>query len=96
MKNGKKHSAPVRQSLLQGSAHPEGGPASSSPGTVLSTPAASAAASNCVCEHLGFISISFVHLLARCVLRCQKSLRAHQGVMSSIKLDIIKCFEGGE
>ena len=29
---------------------------------------------NCICEHLCFISIYFVHLLARCVLRYQKSL----------------------
>ena len=33
------------------------------------------AALSCVCEHLCFISIYFVHLLARCVLRYQKSLR---------------------
>lgn len=30
---------------------------------------------NCVFEYLGFTSISFVHLLARCVVRYQKSLR---------------------
>ena len=29
---------------------------------------------NCICERLCFISIYFVHLLARHVLRCQKSL----------------------
>lgn len=33
-----------------------------------------ATALNCVCEHLCFILIYFVHLLARCVLRYQKSL----------------------
>lgn len=32
-------------------------------------------ASNCVCEHLCFVSIYFWYLLARCVLWYQKSLR---------------------
>lgn len=35
MKNGKEHSASVRRQLLQGSAHPEGGPAGSPAGTCL-------------------------------------------------------------
>ena len=34
-----------------------------------------ARALDCVYEHRRFMSISFVHLLARCVLRYQKSLR---------------------
>lgn len=33
-----------------------------------------AIASNCVCEYLCFISVYFVHLLARYVIRYQKSL----------------------
>lgn len=39
------------------------------PGTMLSISASSCHTLNCVCEHLCFISIYFVHLLARSVLR---------------------------
>lgn len=39
---------------------------------------------NCVCEHLCFISIYLVQLIARCVLRFLKSLRAPEGVMLNI------------
>ena len=46
-----------------------GAPPSSSPGTTLSISASAAIALNWVREHLCFISIYFVHLLARCVLR---------------------------
>lgn len=54
-----------------------------------------AIALNCVYEHLYFIWIYFWHLLARYVLRYQKSLRELIRVllMLSTKLDITKHFE---
>ena len=53
-----------------------------------------AIALNRVCEHLSFMSICFMHLLARCVLKYQKTLRELlllRVFMLSIKMDIIKC-----
>ena len=46
---------------------------------------------NCVCEHLCFISIYVVHLLARSVLKYQKSLRkVILGVWKSSKIFLYK------
>lgn len=61
---------------------------SSLPRTTLSI-SASRLGSDCVWEHLGFVSIDSLSLLAKCILTYQKSLRKLI-IMLSEKLDIIK------
>lgn len=50
----------------------------------------------CVCEYLCFISIYFVHPLAQCVLRYQKSLREPVGCYGERKTGHIKPLGLGE
>ena len=54
-----------------GSVHPRSGnsPTSSFPGIMIIVSSSAVRAVSCVCEHLGQISMCFVHLSARCVLR---------------------------
>lgn len=57
-----------------------------------------AVALNCVCEHLGFLSIYVVHPLASCVSYkvSEKPKGAREGVKFPVKLDVIKHFDCGE
>lgn len=61
-----------------------------SQGITLRISASAATALKCVREHQCLISIYFVHQLARCILRYQKSLRDRTGITLSVKLDTIK------
>lgn len=51
---------------------------------------------NCVCEHLSFSSVYFVHSLVRCLAVWEKPKRARKDVMLSVKLDVIKRFDQEE